>query len=369
MNNPAKILIVDDNEVNRNVLNDMIIVLGHTPVLAENGLMALANMEEQDKDLVLLDILMPEMDGYAVLEHMKSNSNFSHIPVIMISALDDMEGIVRCIEKGAEDYLVKPFNPTLLKARIGACLDKKRLLDREKKYQGEIEKFNMDLQGRVWDQVKEITATQQATIFAMAKLAESRDLETGEHLLRMREYAKTLSEQLSLIPEYSSVIDKNFTENIYAASPLHDIGKVGIPDRTLLKPGKLTEEEFNIMKTHTAIGAKTLREVDQQYPGNDFVRIGIEIAECHHERWDGTGYPNGLKGEDIPLAGRIIALADIYDALASKRVYKETFSHEKSREIIKESSGTHLNSDIVDAFLSAEEDFASIKDRYVDTGK
>ncbi len=369
MNDPARILIVDDNEINRSVLNDLITTLGHTPILAENGLLALASMEEQASDIVLLDILMPEMDGYETLEHLKSNNDYRHIPVIMISALDDMDGIVRCIEKGADDYLTKPFNPILLKARIGACLEKKRLLDQGEKYKSEIENYNMDLQRRVWDQVQEITTTQLATIFAMANLAESRDPETGEHLERIREYVKALSEELSLMPKYASIIDKSFIDSLYNASPLHDIGKVGIPDRILLKPGKFTVEEFNIMKAHTTIGAKTLREVDRQHPGNEFVRVGIEIAENHHEKWDGTGYPNGLTGDDIPLAGRIVALADVYDALISKRVYKEIFSHAWARETIRDGSGKHFDPDVVDTFVSIEETFISIKNRYIDSEK
>jgi len=217
--------------------------------------------------------------------------------------------------------------------------------------------------------VQQITVAQQATIFALAKLAASRNLETGEHLQRMCEYSKVLSDELRLLPKYESVIDEDFIRNIYVASPLHDIGKVGIPDRILLKIDKLTEEEYAIMKTHLIIAGKTLREVDQQHPGNDFVRVGIEIAESHHERWDGKGYPYGLSGEDIPLAGRILALGDVYDAHISKQVYKEAFSHAKSREIILSGSEKNFDSDIVEAFISSEDEFIAISKRYVDTEK
>lgn len=363
----SKILIVDDIEANRNVLKYMILSLGHIPILAENGLLAMAHIEDQDKDLVLLDVLMPEMDGYEVLEYMKSNSNYRHIPVIMISALEDKEGVVKCIERGADDYLFKPFDHTLLKARISACLEKKQLQDMKIKYCRQTENFNIELQDRVWDQVNEITAAQRAIIFAMAKLAESRDPETGEHLLRMKEYAKVLSEKLRLLPKYASAIDDNYVDNIHAASPLHDIGKVGIPDSILLKPGKLTNEEFDIIEAHTTIGAKTLKEVDEKHPGNDLVRFGIEIAENHHEKWDGNGYPNDLTGENIPLAGRIVALGDVYDALTSKRCYKDAFSHTRSREIILAGCGKHFDPDIVDAFVSSEDEFISIRESYVDT--
>ncbi len=365
----ATILVSDDNEINRDVLYALITTLGHVPLLAENGLSALNQMEKQPPDLVLLDIIMPEMDGYKVLNHMKSDGFLRNIPIIMISAVSEMESVVRCIEKGADDYLVKPFDITLLKARIGACLEQKRLRDQEDKYLKQTKDYNLKLEERVSEQVQQITVGQQATIFALAKLAASRNLETGEHLQRMCEYSKVISEKLQLLPKYTSVIDEDFIRNIYAASPLHDIGKVGIPDKILLKIDKLTKEEFAIMKTHTIIGGKTLMEVDQQHPGNDFVYVGIEIAESHHEMWDGNGYPYGLAGENIPLAGRILALGDVYDAHISKRVYKEAFSHAKSRGIILSGSGKNFDPDIVDAFVSSEDEFIAISKRYVDTEK
>ncbi len=365
----ATILVVDDNEINRDVLHALVKDLGHVPLLAENGRSALTQMEKQPPDLVLLDILMPEMDGYKVLNHMKSNNFLRNIPVIMISAVNEIKSVVQCIEMGADDYLFKPFDPTLLEARIGVCLEKKRLRDQKDNYLKQIEGYNLKLEERVREQVQQITVAQQATIFALAKLAASRNLETGEHLQRMCEYSKALSEKLRLLPKYASVIDEDFIRNIYAASPLHDIGKVAIPDRILLKIDKLNEEEYAIMKTHPIIAGKTLREVDQQHPGNDFVRVGIEIAESHHERWDGNGYPYGLAGENIPLAGRILALGDVYDAHISKRVYKEAFSHAKSREIILNGSGKDFDPDIVKAFVSAEDEFIAISKRYVDTEK
>jgi putative two-component system response regulator len=362
----SRILIVDDNNVNRKIISDLILIMGHESVMAENGLYALSILEKQECDLVLLDICMPDMDGYQVLEYMNNDSHLCQIPVIMVSALDDMESVVRCIENGADDYMIKPFNHTILKARINACLERKRLHDRENQYQGQIEKYNIDLQNRVRKQVSEITAAQRSTIFAMAKLAESRDPETGEHLLRIREYVKIICQRLCLLSKYTPIIDDNYIENIYAASSLHDIGKVGIPDSILLKSGKLTIEEFNAMKEHTIIGAETLREVNRLHPGNDFVRLGIEVAESHHERWDGTGYPYGLTGEDIPLVGRILALSDVYDALTSKRCYKEAYSHAKSHEIIVDVKGKHFDPDVVDAFVSSEKDFLNVRERFID---
>ena len=365
----ASILIVDDNEVNRNLLNDMILALGHKPVLVENGLSALAHMKRELPDLVLLDILMPEMDGYEVLDRIKNDSAMKYLPIIMISAVDQMDSIVRCVEKGADDYIVKPYDATLLRARIEASLEKKRLRDAEEAYRIKVEEYNLNLENRVQEQVQSITSAQVAIIFAMAKLAESRDPETGEHLERMAEYSKLLCNNLRMLPKYETVIDDKFVDNIYAASPLHDIGKVGIPDNILTKPDKLSEREFDIMKTHTVIGADTLRIVDEKHPGNALVRMGIEIAESHHEKWDGSGYPYGLAGDKIPLAGRILALGDVYDALTSKRVYKEAFSYDKSREIIIEGRGTHFDPDVVDAFIAVGNEFLTVKERFIDTKK
>jgi len=267
---------------------------------------------------------------------------------------------------GAEDYLPKPFNATLLKARISASLEKKRLRDQEQEYRVYIERYNRNLEERVMRQVRQITSAQIATIFAMSKLAESRDPETGAHLERMREYCRLLSETLSHKKKYELIVDRQFIDNIYAASPLHDIGKVGVPDNVLLKPGKLDVPEWVVMKTHPIIGAETLRAVDRQHPGNNFIKTGIAIAEFHHERWDGSGYPYGLKGERIPLEARILALGDVYDALTSRRCYKEPFTHERTREIILEGAGQHFDPEIVEAFLEMESEFIRIRTFYRD---
>ncbi|MDM8515456.1 response regulator [Desulfobacterales bacterium HSG16] len=362
----ARILIVDDMEANRDILNDLLITSGYTPILAENGSLAMAEIKKQPPDIVLLDIMMPVMDGYEVLDRIKSDSDLRHIPVIMISAFDETESVVRCIRNGAEDYLIKPFNPTLLNARISSCLERKRMHDREQEYLIKIEGYNKNLKKIVREQVEEIAAGQMSTIFAMAKLAESRDPETGEHLLRMREYVKIVAQKLQRVSRYTQTINDDFIKNIFEAAPLHDIGKVGVADKILLKPGRLLQEEFDLMKQHTTIGANQLREVYQQHPKNDFVRIGIEIAGSHHEKWDGNGYPLGLVGEKIPLAGRILAIGDVYDALTSKRVYKDAYSHEKSKKIILKDSGGHFDPDIVEAFVAAEYEFIDIYKRYAD---
>ena len=355
------LLIVDDNEMNRDLLLRRLGNSGYQLAAAENGKEALEKMRQQSFDLVLLDIMMPVMDGYETLEVMQKDEVLQRIPVIMITALDDVDCAVRCIEMGAVDYVTKPFNPVLLKARVGASLERKRLSDQEQRHREEIEGSNKDLSDEVRAKIREISESQLAAIFAMSKLAESRDPETGEHLERMREYCRLLSEQLSRMPRYRSIIDREFVENIYAASPLHDIGKVGIEDRVLLKPGSLTDDEWVLMKQHPIIGAETLREVDRQHPGNAFIHTGIEIAEGHHEKWNGTGYPYGRSGEEIPLVARILALGDVYDALTSKRCYKDAFSHEKSRSIIQEGSGSHFDPDVVLAFFETEDEFMRVK--------
>jgi len=369
MNKLATILIVDDQERNRNLLADFITSFGHTPVLAENGAVALETARARPVDIILLDVMMPVLDGHQTLKHLKADTELRHIPVVMISALDELQSITRCIEMGADDYLPKPFNPTVLRARLNGCLVKKGLHDQEMEHERLMEQYNRELEQRVRLQVNEIASTQLALIFALANLAESRDPETGEHLERMRQYARILAHRLRLNPKYDEVITGTYVENIYVTAPLHDIGKVGVPDRILQKPERLTGEEYEIMKTHTVIGATTLRNVDERHPGNAFIRMGIEIAESHHEKWDGSGYPRGLAGDAIPLTGRILALADVYDALTSRRCYKEAFSHERSKDIILNGGGTHFDADIVDAFVQAEEEFMMVREQHQDSEK
>ena len=361
------ILIVDDNEMNRDLLLRRLGKSGFQMASAENGKQALDMMRERSFDLVLLDIMMPVMDGYETLVAMQKDEVLRRVPVIMITALDDVDSAVRCIEIGAVDYVTKPFNPVLLRARVDANLERKRLSDQQENYRQKIEDSNRDLSEEIREKVREISKSQLAAIFAMSKLAESRDPETGEHLERMREYCKLLSEQLSRMPKYRPIIDRGFVENIYAASPLHDIGKVGIEDGVLLKPGALTDNEWVLMKRHPIIGAETLREVDRQHPGNAFIHTGIDIAEGHHEKWDGSGYPYGRAGEEIPLVARILALGDVYDALTSKRCYKDAFSHKKSRSIIEEGSGRHFDPDVVLAFFEQEDEFMKIRTAFKDS--
>ena len=353
------ILLVDDDEFSRDLLRHHLLKPGCRVLQACNGSEAIARISREHIDLVLLDVRMPGLDGYQVLEILKSGITTRDVPVIMITAVDDNASTVKCIQRGAEDYLPKPFDPVLLNARVSACLEKKRLHDLEREYQ-------QSLEARVREQVALISSSHLAVIFAMSRLAESKDPETGAHLERMREYCRILSIELGSASSHAALIDQAFIDNIYAASPLHDIGKVGVPDQILLKPGKLSPEEWPIMQTHTTLGAETLRAVDRQHPGNAFIRVGIDIAECHHEKWDGSGYPHGLVGSAIPLAARILALGDVYDALTSRRCYKPAFSHVVSRAYLLEQSGRHFDPEVVDAFLRCEDTFIRIRNSHQD---
>lgn len=360
------VLVVDDSRLNRDLLSRRLNREGLCIVAAADGREAMEVLEHRKIDLVLLDIMMPELDGYQVLGNIKSNAVLAGIPVIMITSLDEVDSAVRCIELGADDYLTKPFNPVLLKARVGACLERKRLHDQELRHRQALESSNIYLQEQVSDQTEQIASAQLSTIFAMSKLAESKDSETGAHLERMREYCKVIGEHLAKQQEYRTLIDDEFILATYCASPLHDIGKVAIPDDILLKNGELSPDEWQVMKTHTVTGAEILRAVDRQHPGNTFIQLGIEIAESHHEKWDGNGYPYGLSGERIPLSARILSLADVYDALTSERCYKKAFSHQTSRAMIVERRGTDFAPDIVDAFVETEQEFIRIRTFFKD---
>jgi putative two-component system response regulator len=349
------ILVVDDTVADLKLLTNMLKEQGYKVRPVPNGKLALNAAESDPPDLILLDIKMPEMDGYEVCQRLKENEKLRDIPVIFISALDETMDKVRAFNTGGVDYVTKPFQSEEVHARVKAHL-------RIHYLQMELEKHNRDLEELVHEQVKEIYDSQMSTILAFAKLAESRDGETGQHLERVRAFSRALTVKLAENPRFQATIDKNYINNIFHASPLHDIGKVGVADNILLKPEKLTEAEFDIMKSHTTIGAQTLEAVRNRYPNNKFVNMGIAIARSHHEKWDGTGYPDGLTGEDIPLCARIMALADAYDALTSERHYKEGYSHEKSRDIIVSGSGKHFDPMLVETFLEIEEEFREVRE-------
>lgn len=357
-----KILIVDDDTVNRLMLTEFVTLLGYEPVTAPDGFEALEIVEKITVDLALLDVRMPQINGYELLKRLKNMPNYRHLPVIMVTGSANPSAEAECIRQGADDYLPKPFNRVILQARIEGGLVRKRMHDLEEQQKRYVEEQNLRLEQTVAQQVKEISSAQLAVIYAMARLAESRDNDTGAHLLRLQEYCRALSTELLRRGEFKDRITPQYIDAVCEACPLHDIGKVGIPDAILLKPGKLTPEEFEIMKGHSGIGADILREVDQNHPGIKFITLGMEIAGGHHEKWDGSGYPASLAGEDIPLAARLVAVCDVYDALVSRRCYKEPFSHEKSVGIILNGAGASFDPAVVDAFMEVTQEFRRILD-------
>jgi putative two-component system response regulator len=351
----GSILIVDDAPENLQVLVRILTAQGYKPRAARSGKLALQAAENDPPDLILLDIMMPGMDGYEVCRQLKASDKLKEIPVIFLSALDDADDKVKAFAAGCVDYVAKPFHLDEVKARVDVHMKLRQL-------QTELGTRNRHLEDLVRDQVREISESQMATIFALAKLAEARDDDTGQHLERVQAWCRLLATRCGELPAHRAEADGAFVENIVRASPLHDIGKVGIRDSVLLKPGKLTPDEFEEMKTHTTLGARTLEAVQSNYPKNAFIRMGIEIARWHHEKWNGKGYPDGLSGTAIPLSARIMAVADVYDAVRSKRCYSPAMSHAKSREIIFEGSGTHFDPDVVQAFRELETTFDSLSD-------
>lgn len=352
----SNIMIVDDTPENLRLLSDMLKNKGYLLRTLPSGKLALKAIENEKPDLILLDINMPEMNGYEVCEILKKDVRFKDIPVIFVSALNDTLDKVKAFNVGGIDYVSKPFQVDEVNARIETHLKIKELQDR-------LEYHNTNLRDIVSKQVKEITEGQMATITAMTKLAEERDDDTGHHIDRTSEFCKMLAKGAKDREIYTDKITEKFIENVFHASPLHDIGKVAIPDAILLKPGKLTFEEFEIMKTHTNHGARYLNGVLARFPKNEFVRTGARIAISHHEKWDGSGYPVGTSGEKIALEGRIMAIADVYDALRSKRVYKDAFSHEKSVAIIFEGKGKHFDPHLTDVFMDLNKEFDSVRNK------
>jgi putative two-component system response regulator len=362
------ILVVDDLEENVRLLQHFLEPKGYRVQCAYTGQQALGSVEASPPDCILLDLVMPGMDGFEVCTRIKEDPATRHIPIIILTGLSAVEANIRALEAGADDFLIKPIDSILLDARIRNSLRAKLLQDRIIQYQRQLELYNETLEARIRERTAMVERTQQVTIFSLAKLAESRDNETGEHIDRMRCYARELALELGTWPKYENEITGKYVENLYLSSPLHDIGKVGIPDGILLKPGKLTQEEFEIMKAHTVIGGDTLKAADVEAGDNSFLSMGRDIAYYHHEKWNGSGYPFNIGGTEIPLAARIVALGDVYDALTSRRPYKEAFSHEKSRAIILEGRATHFDPDVVDAFLAREERFIEIRRSFHDKG-
>ena len=329
--------------------------------LANNGERALkiAHTDPQPA-LILLDIMMPGLSGHEVCRRLKADPATRDIPVIFLTGLTDMGDEQIGFELGAVDYIGKPISPAIVLARVKAQLTLKANAD-----------FLRDksdyLESEVARRTREVMAIQDVTIHAMASLAETRDNETGNHIRRTQNYVKALALQLKAHPRFAEQLSDGVIARLYKSAPLHDIGKVGIPDNILLKPGRLTPQEFDVMKTHTSLGFAAIEHAEQGLGTSvEFLSMAKEIALSHHEKWDGTGYPQGLVGAAIPVSARLMSLADVYDALISQRVYKLAMTHEQARDIILQGRGTHFDPDVVDAFLAKEGEFQAIAARFAD---
>jgi len=297
---------------------------------------------------------MPDIDGYEVCRRLKNDPVTTDIPVIFLTAKTEVEDEQKGFDVGCVDYITKPVSPPIVLARVQTHL----LLKNARDF---LKDENAFLEAEVARRTKEVQVVQDVTIMAMGSLAETRDNETGNHIRRTQHYIRVLAEKLRAHPEFAHFLDDSTIELLYKSAPLHDIGKVGIPDRILLKPGKLTPEEFEIMKMHAKLGRDAIAAAEKMLDTpSSFLRYAREIAHYHQEKWDGSGYPEGLAGALIPIPARLMAVADVYDALISKRVYKPAFSHERAIEIIREGRGTQFDPDIVDAFLEVTDDFKQI---------
>lgn len=355
------LLVVDDTPDNLSLMTG--ILKDTYKVKVANGGEKAIKVAESDfpPDLILLDIMMPDMDGYQTCVRLQARAKTRHIPIIFLTAKAEVEDETYGLELGAVDYITKPISPPILLARVKTHLELKRMQDflRDK---------NKFLENEVQKRTTEVMAIQDVTIHAMASLAETRDNETGNHIRRTQHYVKVLAEKLRYHPRFAYFLDddKNL-DMLFKSAPLHDIGKVGIPDRILLKPGRFEPEEFEIMKTHTTIGRDAIEHAEQQLGIQmPFLRLAKEIAYSHQEKWDGSGYPQGLAGDDIPISARLMAVADVYDALISRRVYKVGMPHEKAVEIIRQGRAQHFDPDMVDAFLELQDNFKDIAASYAD---
>ncbi|MEO5332253.1 MAG: two-component system response regulator [Magnetococcus sp. YQC-5] len=357
----ATVLVVDDTPDNLSLMSGLL--KGDYKVkVANSGEKALkVAQSENPPDLILLDIMMPGMDGYEVCQRLKDNPATRDIPIIFLTAKVEVEDEKKGLELGAVDYLTKPISPPIVMARVKNHLALKAHADflRDKSEYLELE---------VVKRTREVMAIQDVTILAMASLAETRDSDTGNHIRRTQFYVKILAEKLKTNQRFSATLSDYYITMLFKSAPLHDIGKVGIPDRILLKPGRFEPHEFEIMKTHTTLGRDAIQHAEEQLGMNvEFLQMAKEIALSHQEKWDGSGYPGGLVGDHIPLSARLMAVADVYDALISRRVYKQGMPHEKAVSIIAEGKGNHFDPDIVDAFMELQEEFRIIAKRYGDS--
>jgi putative two-component system response regulator len=351
----STVLIVDDAPENLSVLGELLRHDGYRVKAARSGRCALRYAAQEPRpDLILLDVMMPEMNGYEILVSLREDIATRDIPVVFLTALNDVLDEERGLEMGAADYIAKPIQPAVVRARVRTQLEAKRARDWLKDQ-------NAFLEAEVARRMAENDRSQVAGIRALAHLAEIRDPETGNHILRTQAYVGLLAALLKEHPRFSATLTGHYIELLTRSAPLHDIGKVGIPDAILLKPGKLTPEEMEIMKTHSRLGAEAIERAEQDIEQPvEFLALAKEIAHWHHERWDGSGYPDSLGGEAIPVSSRLMALADVFDALISPRVYKSPMSFDAARDIIAAGRGSQFDPDVDDAFLAHFDAFKSI---------
>ena len=331
-----KILIADDEMVSRKTLEIFTRKLNYDVTTVSNGRDALDVWTRENPQIVITDWEMPDMDGLELISSIRASQREDYCYIILVTHRDRKADIIQGINAGADDYIAKPVDMQELEVKIKAA---RRVLDFQSK---------------------------DIVIFALAKLAESRDEDTGNHLQRVRYYSRAIAERLYEMPHRPAELTRLLIANIFLTSPLHDIGKVAIPDYVLLKPGRLNDAEFNIMKSHAEIGYQTLKEAVMQAPRAGYLKVAADIARYHHEQYDGSGYPTGLKGEEIPLCARIFCVADVYDALVSRRPYKDPFSHHRAIAIIQEGRGGHFDPMVVDAFMDCEEEIRATRERFKD---
>jgi putative two-component system response regulator len=354
----ALVLVVDDTETNLDIL---VATLGDTyeVAVAMDGPSALELAAGQHPDLILLDIMMPGLDGYEVCRRLMADPATAAIPVIFLTAMTDVADKARGFALGAVDYVTKPFEPLEIQARVRTHL----VLTQARR---ELARQNEILEHKVRERTLELALTQESIIEAMACLAEYRDPETGGHIKRTKNYVRLLAAALRDHPRFRDQLTEATIDLLYKSAPLHDIGKVGVRDDILLKPGRLTEAEFDVMRRHTVYGRDAIEAAAHKLGPNSFLELAKEIAYTHQERYDGSGYPQGLAGDAIPVSGRLMAIADVYDALISRRVYKKPFTHAQAVAVIVDGRGSHFDPDIVDAFLDVQEAMRHIALEFAD---
>ncbi len=358
----ATVLVVDDTPANLSLMTGLLRDIYKVKAAIDGEKALRIAQSDAPPDLILLDIMMLGMDGYEVCRRLQANPATRDIPIIFLTAKAGIEDEKMGLELGAVDYITKPISPPIVLARVRNHLALKASAD--------FLRNKADfLEAEVVRRTAEVMAIQDVTIMAMASLAETRDSDTGNHIRRTQHYVKVLAQYLRKHPRFASVLDDDrYIALLFKSAPLHDIGKVGIPDRILLKPGKLTFEEFEIMKTHTTLGRDAIQSAEEHLGMKvEFLNLAKEIAYGHQEKWDGSGYPQGAAGEAIPVGARLMAVADVYDALISRRVYKEGMPHEKAAAIIVQGRGQHFDPDIVDAFVAVQDQFQAIAQRFADS--